>query len=132
VRVNAAEDRLLGAEVLDSPANVYGLRVGVLGGIEVSGTGNTILRVGHTEYGMQHWEASGDRIALSPNEVRELIRRLAATLPEPDAAREFTCAECGTTTARTYVVTTLDYADVRHTRTEVCRACDDEIREHTP
>lgn len=123
--MNADEpNRLLGVEVLDRPPNVYDLRVGVLGPLEVSGAGNVILRVGHTEYGMQHWEASGDRIALSPGEVRELIRRLSATLGE-DAVCEFACAECGTQTARTYVVTTLDYVDVRHTRTEVCRTCDE-------
>lgn len=39
----------------------------------------------------------------------------------------FTCAECGTRTAATYVVTTLDYGDPA-TRTEVCRACDDVLR----
>lgn len=39
----------------------------------------------------------------------------------------FTCAECGTTTARTYVVTTLD-PDDPDTRTEVCRDCDDQLR----
>jgi hypothetical protein len=40
----------------------------------------------------------------------------------------YACAECGTTEATTYVVTTLDPEDPRTTRTEVCRACDDEIR----
>lgn len=36
------------------------------------------------------------------------------------AAPEFACADCGTTTARTYAVTTLDYSDPIGTRTEVC------------
>jgi DNA-directed RNA polymerase subunit M/transcription elongation factor TFIIS len=40
----------------------------------------------------------------------------------------FTCAECGTQDAQTYVVTTLITGD-SETRTEVCRACDDTIRE---
>lgn len=40
----------------------------------------------------------------------------------------FACAECGTTEASTYVVTTLDPEDVRGTRTEVCRSCDDALR----
>lgn len=40
----------------------------------------------------------------------------------------YTCAECGTTTAQTYVVTTLDYNDREGTRTEVCRECDDVLR----
>lgn len=33
------------------------------------------------------------------------------------------CAECGTTKATTYVVTILDHADPKHTRTEVCLPC---------
>lgn len=41
---------------------------------------------------------------------------------------EFSCAECGTTTATTYVVTTLDPEDPS-TRTEICRACDNALRE---
>lgn len=41
---------------------------------------------------------------------------------------QFACAECGTTTATTYVVTILDPDDCS-TRTEVCRACDDALRE---
>jgi hypothetical protein len=36
---------------------------------------------------------------------------------------DFRCAECGTGVAETFVVTTLDYADVRGTRTEVCLHC---------
>ncbi len=40
----------------------------------------------------------------------------------------YSCAECGTETADTYVVTTLDPADPKGTRTEVCRACDDKLR----
>lgn len=44
------------------------------------------------------------------------------------AQAAFACAECGTTTATTYVVTTLDPEDVKGTRTEVCRACDDKLR----
>lgn len=43
-------------------------------------------------------------------------------------AEPYACAECGTTTAETYVVTTLDYADPEGTRTEVCRDCDDTLR----
>lgn len=39
----------------------------------------------------------------------------------------YVCAECSTTTARTYVVTQLD-PDDNGTRTEVCRACDDALR----
>lgn len=40
----------------------------------------------------------------------------------------FTCAECGTTDATTYVVTTLDPENPRETQTEVCRQCDDMLR----
>jgi DNA-directed RNA polymerase subunit RPC12/RpoP len=40
----------------------------------------------------------------------------------------YVCAECGTTTATTYVVTTLDTAAPKDTRTEVCRPCDDALR----
>lgn len=36
---------------------------------------------------------------------------------------DFSCAECGTTTATTYVVTTLDRENPRDTRTEVCLDC---------
>ena len=45
--------------------------------------------------------------------------------PEMDDV-EFSCAECGTRTATTYVVTTLTPGD-RTTRTEVCRDCDDAL-----
>lgn len=38
-----------------------------------------------------------------------------------------TCAECGKTGAGTYVVTVLDAADPKHTRTEVCRECDEQV-----
>lgn len=39
------------------------------------------------------------------------------------------CAECGTGDAETYVVTFLDgNQDDPSGRTEVCRACDDELR----
>lgn len=36
---------------------------------------------------------------------------------------DFACAECGTTRASTYVVTTLDRFDPINTRTEVCADC---------
>lgn len=36
---------------------------------------------------------------------------------------DYVCAECGTTTATTYVVTIID-----GDRTEVCRTCDSELR----
>lgn len=36
---------------------------------------------------------------------------------------DLTCAECGTTTASTYVVTTLDPTNPQETRTEVCTDC---------
>lgn len=46
--------------------------------------------------------------------------------PERDEAPGV-CAECGTTTASTYVVTTVLRGDPT-TRTEVCRSCDDTLR----
>jgi hypothetical protein len=45
-----------------------------------------------------------------------------------DERPSFACAECGTTEATTYVVTTLDPENPRETQTEVCRQCDDLLR----
>ena len=42
---------------------------------------------------------------------------------EGEGAADYVCAECGTTEASTYVVTTLDASDPHGTRTEVCLAC---------
>jgi hypothetical protein len=42
-------------------------------------------------------------------------------LPEPES--QYACAECGTRTAETYVVTTLDLEDPEGTTTEVCLPC---------
>ncbi|WP_160173262.1 hypothetical protein [Microbacterium sp. CH12i] len=39
------------------------------------------------------------------------------------AAGSLTCAECGDQDATGYVVTILDLADPKHTRTEVCTRC---------
>lgn len=50
-------------------------------------------------------------------------------LEEHEVAGEFACAECGTTTATTYVVTTLDYSDPKSTRTEVCLDCHNTLKE---
>jgi hypothetical protein len=38
-------------------------------------------------------------------------------------AHDYVCTECGTSEAHEYVVTILDPADVKNTRTEVCRPC---------
>ena len=43
------------------------------------------------------------------------------------SARDYFCAECGTTEATTYVVTIT--GPTREEVTEVCRACDDFLRE---
>lgn len=53
-------------------------------------------------------------------ELAEIVRDLEQ--PAPD----FSCAECGTTDAVTYVVTQLDREDPA-TRTEVCLRCHHEI-----
>jgi hypothetical protein len=45
-----------------------------------------------------------------------------------DEVRPFACAECGTSGEGTYVVTVLD-ADDADSRTEVCRNCDDALRD---
>lgn len=42
---------------------------------------------------------------------------------KPSGAGEYACAECGTTEAQTYVVTTLDPENPRESRTEVCLSC---------
>lgn len=39
------------------------------------------------------------------------------------------CAECGTTTAKGYVVTILDPENATETKTEVCRECHDKLNE---
>lgn len=41
----------------------------------------------------------------------------------------FACAKCGTTKARTYVVTTLDRRDPKHTQTEICLDCHEAMKE---
>lgn len=70
-------------------------------------------------------------VRLDPEEARALARSLmaAADLLAPEVALPYACAECGTRTASTFVVTTLDYADEKGTRTETCRACDDALRD---
>lgn len=54
-------------------------------------------------------------------------RASATTTTEERVMSSYACAECGTTTATTYVVTTLDPSDPQDTTTEVCRACDDTL-----
>lgn len=44
-----------------------------------------------------------------------------------NTAGTYACAECGTTTARSYVVTTLDYENERDTRTEACLDCHEKL-----
>lgn len=61
-------------------------------------------------------------VALAEAEVDTLVSHL-----RPSAGGHV-CGECGTTEAETYVTTTLDREDSKNTRTELCRACDDELR----
>ena len=58
----------------------------------------------------------------------ECLENLKAALldAEREDAVDYVCAECGTSEAETYVVTTLDYDDPS-TRTEVCMPCHEEI-----
>lgn len=46
----------------------------------------------------------------------------------PEDAGPLVCAECGAQDAAAYVVTILDNADPKNTRTEVCTACDATLR----
>jgi hypothetical protein len=67
-------------------------------------------------------ELIADAYYYAANKVRKVFGR---PIPgDPGFPAQFACAECGTTEATTYVVTTLDPGDVKGTRTEVCRDCD--------
>jgi DNA-directed RNA polymerase subunit M/transcription elongation factor TFIIS len=73
-------------------------------------------------------------VEVPDDDPSELLDRVIELSGDEDASVElieggrFTCAECGTTTAQTYVVTTLEHADRWTTQTEVCRSCDNDLR----
>lgn len=61
------------------------------------------------------------------------LRRARAVRAErgersPEEAGPLVCAECGSGTADAYVVTILDNADPKGTRSELCAACDAALR----
>ncbi|GED40666.1 hypothetical protein F6W69_19020 [Microbacterium oxydans] len=67
---------------------------------------------------------------MTPRAARALRAERAARAAED--AGPLVCAECGTTTAAIYIATTLDTSDPKHTRTELCAACDDALRTAEP
>lgn len=50
----------------------------------------------------------------------------------PEEAGPLVCAECGSGSAGVYVVTILDNADPKGTRSELCAACDAALRPGEP
>jgi len=62
--------------------------------------------------------------AVEHNETFDLIRAIAHNAYAAGlTTAPLTCAECGDHNATGYVITILDTADPKHTRTEVCTRC---------
>lgn len=117
----------------DSLAEVYGERITAAelreGDVVAMSSGNRYV-VESAKHLTAHHEVvwantnEGRPYSYGGDESWPLISRA-----EGETAGPYACAECGTTTATTYVVTILDPKNERDTRTELCRACDDELRE---